>query len=129
MQHPARLALACVALLAAAALGCSTGGPSTGSNVLVVSQVEISPAGASLILGQTEQFTATPKTSSGTAVSGRSVRWASANATVATVSTTGLVTAVAVGGPVNITATVDGVSAGVPVTVSPVPVASVTVAM
>ena len=128
MQHPARLALACIGLLATAALGCSSGDPSSGSNVLVVSQVEISPAGASLILGQTEQFTATPKTSSGTPVSGRSVRWASANATVATVSTTGLVTAVAVGGPVNITATVDGVSAGVPVTVSPVPVASVTVA-
>jgi hypothetical protein len=128
MKRPERLAVSCAALLAGAVLGCSSGDPSGGSKVLIVSQVEISPAGTSLILGQTEQFTATAKTASGTTVSGRSVGWSTTNAAVATVSTTGLVTAVGVGGPVSITATIDGVSASVPVTVSPVPVASVTVA-
>ena len=128
MTRPERLAVFCAALLAGTVLGCSSGDPSSGSNVLVVSQVGISPVGASLILGQTEQFTATPKTASGTPVSGRPARWATANAAVATVSAAGLVTAAAVGGPVSITATIDGVSASVPVTVAPVPVASVTVA-
>jgi len=120
-----RRVLAALATLAVVA-GCSSEG-GTGTEVLVVSSVEVSPPGGSVVAGQTIQLSAIPRTSSGLAVTGRPTTWASANTGIATVSASGLVTGVAVGGPVNITATVDRVSATVPVTVTPVPVASVTV--
>ena len=124
-MSPSRLCLLLAAASAGAGLGCSNNN-TTGSNVLVVSQVEISPNGAGLIVGQTQQFAATPKTSGGTPVSGRDVRWSTSSPAVATVSTSGLVTAITVGSA-SISATVDRVAGAVTVDVSPVPVASVTV--
>src|SRR5438445_193015 len=92
-----------------------------------VASVTVSPATASVAVGQTLQLTATPKDSTGTALTGRSVTWVSSNPGVATVSSNGLVTSGAVG-TATITATSEGKAGSAAVTVTPVPVASVAVA-
>ena len=60
-------------------------------------------------MATTQQLSAVPRNSSGTAITGKTATWSSSNTAVATVNTTGLVTAVAPGSA-NITATVDGIS-------------------
>src|SRR3989475_11603329 len=95
------------------------------SNVPVAS-VTVSPATASVTVGATSQLTATAKDANGTALSGRVVTWATSNAAVATVSASGLVTGVAAGAA-TITATSEGQSGTSAMTVTNVPVASVTV--
>src|SRR5439155_778674 len=62
-----------------------------------VTSVAISPATASLRVGQTVQLTATPRDSAGTALTGRPVTWASSTPSVATVNGSGLVTGVTPG--------------------------------
>src|SRR5439155_9078696 len=62
-----------------------------------VASVAVSPPTPSLPVGGTVQLTAAPQDSAGNALSGRTVTWATSDATVASVSTTGLVTGVAVG--------------------------------
>lgn len=90
-----------------------------------VASVAVSPATASLTVGQTQQLAATPKDASGNALTGRAVTWTSSNVTVATVSSTGLVTAVAVG-TATITATIEAQSASILASVSP-PLVTITV--
>ncbi|HEV8151147.1 MAG TPA: Ig-like domain-containing protein, partial [Gemmatimonadales bacterium] len=107
-------------------LGCPGNEGGVGG-VLVVANVEVAPGIANVILGQTQQLTATAKTASGIAVSGRTVSWSSSDQSVATVSSAGMVTGIAVGGPVRIRATVDGITGDAVVTVRPVPVDHVTV--
>lgn len=114
-------------LLAGAVPGAACSGDSTGGDVLVVSTVEVTPPGGGLTVGATLQLSATGKTSGGVTVPDRAARWSSSNATVASVSSSGLVTGNAIGGPVSITATIDRASASVSVNVTPKPVASVTV--
>src|SRR5437773_2676233 len=97
----------------------------TVTNVPVAS-VTVSPTTASLTVGATTQLTATPKDASGTALSGRTVTWATSNAAVATVSASGLVRGVAAGSA-TITAASEGKSGTAAITVTNVPVASVTV--
>jgi len=97
----------------------------TVTNVPVAS-VTVSPATASVTVGATSQLTATAKDANGTALSGRVVTWATSNAAVATVSASGLVTGVAAGAA-TITATSEGQSGTSAMTVTNVPVASVTV--
>src|SRR2546430_1773581 len=92
-----------------------------------VASVTVSPATASVPPGQTVQLTATPKDANGTPLSGRTVTWSSGNTTVATVSSSGLVTG-KVAGTVTITATSEGQSGTSAITVVHVPVASVSVA-
>lgn len=106
-------------LLAAAAYLAACGNSTTGSgDLLVVASVVVDPPGATLAAGQTLQFRAEPRTSSGVHVPGRPVTWTSSDPDIATVGeTTGLVSAVGPGGPVALTARVDGVSESVPVTV------------
>src|SRR6266850_832006 len=70
-----------------------------------VASVTVSPASAGVDEGSTTQLTATPKDGGGTPLAGRVVTWSSANTAVATVNASGLVTGVAAGGPVTITAT------------------------
>jgi uncharacterized protein YjdB len=118
---PRRILIAVVTAVAA----CSSDSTGAG-DVLVVAQIEIDPPGAGLIIGGTQQFTAVPKTSSGIPVPNRSVIWSSDNPGIATVSENGRVTAVSLG-ETNIKATVDQVTAGVAVNVSPKPVAEVLV--
>jgi len=94
--------------------------------VVPVASVAVTPPSASVTVGQTVQLTATPKDANGNPLSGRTVTWATSNAAVATVSGTGLVSAVAVGSA-TLTATSEGRSGTATVTVSAVPVSSVTV--
>ena len=91
-----------------------------------VASVSVSPASTSLTTGQTVQLTATPRDASGNALTGRVVTWASSNTTVATVNGSGLVTALTAGSA-TITATSEGKSGTAMVTVTLVPVASVSV--
>ncbi len=95
-----------------------------------VSAVHVTPATSTILKGQTAQFSATVVDSTGAAISGQTVTWSSSNQTIATVSATGLATAMAAGSAV-ITATSGSKSATVSVTVTqpappPAPVASAT---
>src|SRR2546425_3264617 len=62
-----------------------------------VASVQVLPASASILVGQTVQLAATPKDSAGTTLTGRTVTWASSNTSVATVSSSGLVTGIVAG--------------------------------
>ncbi len=93
-----------------------------------VASVTVSPATASLTVGQTVQLTATPKDANGNPLTGRTVTWSSSDNTIATVNGGGLVTGVGAGGPVTITATSERQSGTATVNVTVAPVASVTVA-
>ena len=99
-------------------------GSSTVSVAAPVASVSVTPASASLTTGQTVQLTATPRDAGGNALTGRVVTWSSNNTSVATVNSTGRVTAVAAGSA-TITATSEGQSGTAAVSVTPVPVASV----
>ncbi|HWC73007.1 MAG TPA: Ig-like domain-containing protein, partial [Gemmatimonadales bacterium] len=92
-----------------------------------VASVTVSPTTASVVVGATQQLTATPKDANGNPLTGRTITWTSSDATIATVDANGLVTGNAIGGPVTITATSEGKSATAAITVTPVPVASVDV--
>ena len=86
--RPARLALLALAL----AVSCTSGEGGV-AGVLVVSRVDVEPGVTQVILGQSLQLAATPRTASGISVPGRSVNWSSSDPLIATVSTTGMVTA------------------------------------
>ncbi len=116
-----------VALTGTAVLGCSGGGgdePTGVGGVLVVSRVEIEGGNGVVLIGGTRQLQATPRTTTGIAVPGRTITWSSTTAARAQVSGTGLVTGVAPGS-VTITAEVDGVTGSITVDVRQVPVAAV----
>ncbi len=91
-----------------------------------VATVTVSPSPITMTVGQTTQFTANLKDANGNALNGRVVTWSSSNPAAATVSTAGLVTAVA-SGSTTITASVEGKSGTAGVTISNVAVGSVTV--
>lgn len=92
-----------------------------------VASVTVAPAPSSVIIGQTTQLTATVRDANGSILTGRAVTWTSSNTAIATVSSTGLVTGVALGSA-TITATSETKSGTSALTVSAVPVGSVTVA-
>src|SRR6266536_907795 len=91
-----------------------TGGPADTATVTVtlapVTSILVSPAAASVAVGQTVQLTATPQDVDGNPLSGRVVTWASTNQGVATV-----------------TVACEGQSSAVAITVTVVRVASVSV--
>ncbi len=95
-------------------------GKNTSASVTValvpVSTVTVTPSTGSLYVGQTLQLTASAKDSAGNTLTGRTVTWSSASPTIATVSSQGLVTAIAAG-VATVTATVDGKSVTTSVTV------------
>ena len=91
-----------------------------------VAAVSVSPTSASVTVGQTVQLAATTTDATGNVLSGRAVTWTSSNLGVAAVSSSGLVSALVVGSA-TLTATSEGHSATVALTVSSVPVASVAV--
>ena len=93
------------------------GGTTTGVPVPVAS-VTVSPATASILVGQTAQLTATPKDANGNVLTGRTVTWTSSNAGVVTVNGTGLVTAVAAGAAI-ITAACESATGTASVTATP----------
>lgn len=91
-----------------------------------VATVVVTPSPLSMSVGQATQFTATLKDAIGSVLNGRAVSWSSADPTVATVSSQGLVTAVAAGST-TITATSEGKSGAATVTITKVAVGSVTI--
>src|SRR3989442_13433535 len=95
-------------------------------SLVPVASVAVTPATASVTVGQTVQLSATPQDSTGAPLSGRTVTWASSNAGVATVNGSGLVTGAAAGSA-TITATSEGKSGTSAITVPVMPVASVAV--
>lgn len=94
---------------------------------VLVASVAVTPASASVLVGATLQLTGAPLDAGGNPLSGRVVTWSSSNPAIASVNATGLVTAVAGGGPVTITATSEGKSGTSAITVTTVGVASVEV--
>src|SRR2546429_282718 len=96
----------------------NVGGTSTITVVHVpVASVSVAPASASVQAGSAIQLTATPKDANGNPLSGRTVSWSSSNTSVATVSSSGLVTGVTVGSA-TITATSEGQSGTSAITVT-----------
>jgi uncharacterized protein YjdB len=94
--------------------------------VVPVASVAVSPASATVTVGQTVQLVATPKDANGNPLTGRTMTWATSNATVATLSGSGLVTG-AVAGTATITASSEGQNGTAAITVTVPPVASVSV--
>jgi uncharacterized protein YjdB len=89
-----------------------------------VASVSVFPLNVTLIVGNKQQLSATALDDGGNVLSERDVAWSSADTTIAKVSATGEMTAVAPGGPVAITATIEGKAAVGQVTVIPVPIAT-----
>jgi uncharacterized protein YjdB len=96
-------------------------------NPTPVATVRLSLTHRSMLIGEVAQFTAEALDAGGSVLSGRPITWTTNDASIATVTGSGLVTAVSVGGAI-ITASAEGMSAVASITVSAVPVATVTVA-
>lgn len=94
-----------------------------------VASVSVSPASSTLQVGATVQLSAVTRDSSNNVVTGRVITWSSSNSAISSVSTSGLVTAVAAGSA-TITATSETKTGTAAITVSapaPAPVATVSV--
>ncbi len=77
---------------------CGGGSPSGPSQNMRPANVSVSPTSWQPVsLGETQQFTASVTDAAGRTISGANVTWSSSHAEVATVSSTGLATAVADG--------------------------------
>jgi uncharacterized protein YjdB len=103
-----------------------TGSATVTVNNIPVSSVTVSPAVVSLTTGSTLQLGAVALDASGAPITGRTAVWSSNAPAVASVDASGRVDALAPG-TARITATIDGQSGGSTVTVSAVPVSSVTI--
>ncbi len=102
------------------ALACGGDDPVDPTPTPTVATVVVSPATATFeAVGATTQLSAVARDAQGNAVSGTAFSWTSGDGSVATVSTTGLVTA-AGNGQTQITATAGGVAGTATVTVSQV---------
>ncbi len=88
----------------------------TPPGALLAASVTVAPAGASIPVGATQQLTATARDAAGNVVN-HAATWSSSAPAVASVSATGLVSALALG-TAAITATVDGKSAAATITVT-----------
>jgi len=89
----------------------------------VVASVSVLPPTASIPRCTTQQFAAVPRDARGNAVAGApAATWSPATGTVASVNASGLATAVKVGGPVAIDATVAGKMGSAQLTVSSSPI-------
>ena len=91
-----------------------------------IASISLSQTSAGLQIGQTLQLTATARDGGGNALTGRTFTWTSSNPAAASVTSQGLVLAVA-NGQTSITAAAEGRSAIAVITVSNQQVASVTV--
>lgn len=104
--------------------------PETPAAPVTVSSVSIVSAPTILQYGQPVQLSVVVKGSNGSSLTERVVAWSSSNDATATVSAAGLVTAGAVRGgtaeSVTITATSEGKSATVALSIAPIPVTTVT---
>src|ERR1051326_4944899 len=114
-----------VAAILVAASGACGGGSEPGPGR--VASVDVSPQPAALAVGATQALTATLRDASANVLTGRTVAWSSSNVTVASVSSSGLVTAVSPG-TATIIATSEGKTGTALITVL-APPASVTVSL
>src|SRR5690606_2192585 len=123
MRTAKRLLIAVVGTLTACGGGSSspTPPPPPPPPPPAVASVAITPSSAELDVGQNRQLTAQPRDADGNSLS-RTVSWQSSSAAVATVNSSGLVTAVSAGSA-QITATSEGKSASAAITVNPVIIA------
>ncbi len=112
--------------LTALLLGLSLFGCGDGPTEPQVATVQIAGSAEPLVLGQSRQFTATPRDGMSTAVQGQTVIWASSNPQVASVNAAGLVSSVAVGS-VQITASVGSVVGSMSLQVVLPPVATISI--
>jgi uncharacterized protein YjdB len=93
-----------------------------------VASVTVTPPSATIGVGKTVALAAVTKDANGNILTGRTITWSTSDATVATVSSTGVVTGQGSGGKsATITATSEGKSGTATITVTLVPVGSVTV--
>ena len=83
-----------------------------------VASVTVTPASGSVAVGSTLQLTATPRDANGNPLTGRVITWQASNNAIASVNGSGLVSGVAAGGPITITATSEGHSGTAAVTVT-----------
>ena len=95
-------------------------------NPTPVASVRLSPTSRDLLVGQTVQLVADALDANNAVLTGRPITFTSSNATVASVSAAGVVTALAAGSTI-ITAASEGKTAVATITVAIVPVASVVV--
>ena len=103
-------------------VACAEDEPVTGPRT--VASVAVTPPTSAIVIGETVSLAATAKDASGSVIVGRALQWTTSNASIATVSSAGVVLAVAQG-IATISATIDGKSGSAAITVSPVSVASV----
>ena len=121
----------------AAKITATSGGKTGGSDITVlapppnpvVTSVTVSPPSTSVATGATVTLTATVKDQQGNVMGGQTIAWSTSDASVATVSSNGVVTGVAAGSA-TITATSSGKSgtSSITVTAPPSVVTTVTVA-
>lgn len=83
-----------------------------------IASIDLSPSQLVLFVNDRRTVTATPRASSGAALTNRTGSWTSGNPSVATVSTTGEVAAIAIGST-TVRITMEGKTADVMVTVTP----------
>jgi Tol biopolymer transport system component/uncharacterized protein YjdB len=117
--------LTAIALLGA--IACSDGGDAGTTPPAPVATVTVSPATQTLVVGGTATLTATLTDAAGKPLTGRAVAWTSSQPSIASVSASGVVTAVAEG-TAQIDATSEGKSGSAIIVVNRVPVASVVIA-
>ncbi len=111
------VALCCFLLVVGATGGCGGGDSGGPAAPATVAAVIVSPGSATLLPDDTLRLTASPVDSHGSAVSGKNPTWSSNATAVATVSSSGTVTALAPG-VASISATVDGKSGSATITVN-----------
>ena len=111
------------AIITGASEGKTASSSITVSSVPVASVV-VTPTSAQVVVGQTTQLKAEPRDGAGQVLAGRGVLWSTSAPNVASVSSTGLVTAIAPG-QATITATSEGKVGTAAIAVSPKPVSSV----
>jgi uncharacterized protein YjdB len=95
-------------------------------NPTPIGTIRVSAEHRSMLVGESVQLTAQALDSRGNVLSGRPITWSTSDASIASVTESGLVTAIAPGGTI-ITARAEGNSAVASITVAQVPVASVRV--
>jgi len=75
-----------------------------------VASIELTPSDTTIATGSTVQLSVKLRSATGLVLTDRRIDWASSNPAIASVSQTGLVTAIAPGGPVTISVTSEGIA-------------------
>src|SRR4051812_48262676 len=114
MNHTGRAAGVAAIALIASVFACTDLDPTAGS----AKKLEINTGLLTIQVGQTLQASAAVRNALGTPVDGVDINWSSSNPSVATVSNTGLVTAVAAGTS-EVSASALGMSASAQLTIVP----------